>query len=126
MKIEEIQSTFKRQVATELRDTRDRLNELEVTLPVATRIRDVKLHYAGGATAQNAKHLIHITRVRDGQSVLLDANETTALDPGDVIDVKNEMPDLPPRDEATSTSLEPAFPMTKEAHDQKAVGPVSR
>jgi len=126
MKIQEIQSTFKRQVATELRDTRDRLNDLEVTLPVAIRIRDVKLHYAGGAAAQKARHLIHITRVRDSQSVVLDANETTLVEPGDVIDVKNEMPDLPPRDEAAATSLKPAFPMTKEARDQKAVNPISR
>lgn len=124
MKIEDIQSTFKRQVATELRDTRDRLNELEVTLPVAIRIRDVKLHYAGGATAQSAKHLIHITRVRDGQSVVLDANETTPVEPGDVIAVKNEMPDLPPRDDAGATSLNPTLPITKEARDQ--AGPVSR
>jgi len=126
MKIEEVESTFKRQVATELRETRDRLNELEVTLPVATRIRDVKRQYTGGATTQNARHLIHITRVRDGQSVVLDANETTPLEPGDVIEIKNEMPYIPLRDEAAETPLKPAFPMTKEARDQKTVSPVSR
>jgi len=36
------------------RKTRDRLNELEVTLPAAVRIRDVKLQYAGGARLRAA------------------------------------------------------------------------
>jgi len=31
-KIQEVEAAFKRQVATELQETRDRLNELEVTL----------------------------------------------------------------------------------------------
>jgi polysaccharide biosynthesis/export protein len=126
VKIEEVEATFKRQVATELRETRDRLNELDVALPVATRLRDVKLLYAGGAAAQNAKHLIRITRMRDGQPVVLDANETTPLEPGDVIEIKNETLYIPPRDESAATSLKQGFPITKEAQDERTVSSVSR
>jgi polysaccharide biosynthesis/export protein len=99
-KIQEVEATFKRQIATELRETRDRLNELDVTLPAATKIRDVKLQYAGGAAAQGIKHRISITRTRNGHAVVLDANETTLVEPGDVIDVRNEIPRLLPHDEA--------------------------
>ena len=104
-KIQEIEAAFKRLVATGLQETRDRLNELEVTLPAAVKIRDVKLRYAGGAAAQGGKHLISITRTRNGHAVVLDANETTPVEPGDVIDVQNEMPRVLPRDEATAGPL---------------------
>jgi polysaccharide export outer membrane protein len=99
MKVQEVEAVFKRQVVTELRETRDRLTELEITLPAAIKIRDVKLQYAGAA-APGSKHLIRITRTRNGQSVVLDANETTLVEPGDVIDVKSHIPDVLPYDEA--------------------------
>jgi polysaccharide export outer membrane protein len=104
-KIQEVEAAFKRQVATELQETRDRLNELEVTLPAAVRIRDVKLQYAGGAAGQRGKYLISITRMRNGHAVVLDANETMPIEPGDVIDVKNEMPRVQPHDEAAADPL---------------------
>jgi polysaccharide biosynthesis/export protein len=104
-KIQEIEAAFKRQIATELRETRDRLSELEVSLPAAAKIRDVRLQYAGGAAAQGSKHLISITRMRNGHAVVLDANETTLVEPGDVIDVKNELPRLLRHDEAAGESI---------------------
>jgi polysaccharide export outer membrane protein len=104
-KIQEVEAAFKRQIATELRETRDRLSELEVSLPAAAKIRDVRLRYAGGAAAQGSKHLISITRTRNGHAVILDANETTLVEPGDVIDVKNELPRLLPHDEAAGDSI---------------------
>lgn len=91
-KIQEVEAVFKRQVETELQQTHDRLNELEVSLPVAVRIRDVKQQYAGGAAAQGVKHSISITRTRGGHAVIMEANETTLVEPGDVIDIKSEMP----------------------------------
>jgi polysaccharide export outer membrane protein len=104
-KISEVEAAFKRQVATELQQTRDRLNDLEIALPAAIRLRDVKLQYAGGATAQGIRHLIKITRTRNGRAVVLDADETTPVEPGDVVDVKNEMPGILSRDEAAALPL---------------------
>jgi polysaccharide biosynthesis/export protein len=104
-KIQEVEALFKRQVATELEQTRDRLNELEVTLPAAVRIRDVKQQYAGGAAAQGVKHSISITRMRNGHAVVMEANETAPVEPGDVIDIKSEMPRVLPHDEAVAGPL---------------------
>jgi polysaccharide biosynthesis/export protein len=123
-KIQEVEAAFKRQVATELQETRDRLNELEVTLPASVRIRDVKLQYAGGA-AQGGKHLISITRTRNGHSVVLDANETTPVEPGDVIDVKHEMP-LLPRDEAAAGQLTSRSYKTGDTQAGEEISAISR
>ena len=122
-KIHEVEAAFKRQVATELQETRGRLSELEVTLPAAVRIRDVKLHYAGGAAAQGGKHLISITRKRNGHAVILDANKTTPVEPGDVIDVKIEMPRVLPHDEAMTRSQSYK---TGETQTGETRGPISR
>lgn len=105
-KIKEVEAAFKRQVATELQQTGDHLNELDITLPAAIRIRDVKRQFAGGAAASDSKHPISITRMRDGRAVVLDAQETTPVEPGDVIDVKNEMTRVLPHDEAAATPPE--------------------
>ena len=125
-KIQEVEAAFKRQVATELQETRDRLNELEVTLPAAVRIRDVKLQYAGGAAAQGGKHLISITRTRNGHAVVLDANETTPVEPGDVIDVKNEMPRVLPHDEAAARPLTSRSNKTVEIQAGETISAISR
>jgi polysaccharide export outer membrane protein len=125
-KIQEVEVAFKRQVATELRETRDRLNELEVTLPAALRIRDVKFQYAGGAAAQGGKHLINITRTRNGHAVVLDANETTPVEPGDVIDIKNEMPSVLPHDEAAAGPSTSRSYKTEETHAGQTISTISR
>jgi polysaccharide export outer membrane protein len=104
-KIKEVEAAFKQQVAKELQETRDRLDELEVTLPAAIKIRDVKLQYAGGAAGQRDKYLISITRMRNGHAIVLDANETTPVEPGDLIDVKSNMARVLPHDEAAAVPL---------------------
>jgi polysaccharide export outer membrane protein len=93
LKIHEAEASFKRQVVAELRDVRDRLNELEVTLPAAREIREVKLQRAGGLIEVGAARSIKVTRVRDREASVFQATETTPLEPGDIVDVKQ----LPPR-----------------------------
>jgi polysaccharide biosynthesis/export protein len=100
-KVRELEAAFRRQVAAELQQTLDRLQELKVTLPGAIRIRDLKRQYAGGA-AQDGMRSIVITRTRNGQPVVLGANETTSVEPGDVIEIKNEIPRIPPHDEVAA------------------------
>jgi polysaccharide biosynthesis/export protein len=121
-KIQEVEAAFKRQVETQLQETRDRLNELEIMLPAAIKIRDVKLQYAGAA--QGGKHLVSITRTRNGHTVVLDANETMSVEPGDVINIKNEMPPVMPHDEAAADQLTSRSYKTEET--QETVGTISR
>jgi polysaccharide export outer membrane protein len=125
-KIKEVEAAFKQQVAKELQETRDRLDELEVTLPAANRIRDVKLQYAGGAAGQRDKYLISITRMRKGRAIVLDANETTPVEPGDVIDVKSNMARVLPHDEAAAGPLTSRSHRTDEIQAGETIGTISR
>jgi polysaccharide export outer membrane protein len=125
-KIQEVEAAFKRQIALQLHDTRDRLKELEVTLPAAIRVRDIKFQYAGGAAAQGAKHLISITRTRNGNAVVLNADETTSVDPGDVIDIKIEMQRVLSYGGATGGLTASRSDKSEQSRGGETVGTISR
>ena len=88
LRIHEAEASFKRQVITELRDVRERLRELDVTLPSAREIR----RQAGSRAGAEASRSISVTRTRDGKATVFQATETTTLEPGDIIDVKKLLP----------------------------------
>jgi polysaccharide export outer membrane protein len=92
LKIHEAEASFKRQVITELRDVRERLRELDVTLPSARKTREVKREQAGSRAGAEASRSIGVTRTRDGKATVFQATETTTLEPGDIIDVKKLLP----------------------------------
>jgi len=92
LQIHEAEAIFKRQIITELRDVRERLKELDVVLPVAREIREVRLAQAGSLAGAETARSISVTRVRNGEVTSFQATETTPLEPGDVIDVKRLLP----------------------------------
>ncbi len=89
LKIHEAEASFKKQIVAELRDVRERLKELDVTLPSARKVRAAKLQQVRAAEAARS---ISVTRARDSEVTVFQATETTSLDPGDVIDVKRLLP----------------------------------
>jgi polysaccharide export outer membrane protein len=93
LKIHEAEASFKKQVLAELRDVHERLRELDVTLPSARKVRAVKLQQVGGLAGAEVARSISVTRVRDGETTVFQATETTSLEPGDVVDVKRLLPD---------------------------------
>jgi polysaccharide export outer membrane protein len=109
LKIHEAEESFQRQVLTDLRDVRERLRELDVTLPSAREIREVKLQQAGSMAGAEAARSISITRTRNGEAAVFQATETTPLEPGDIIDVRKFLPrESPPRSASAShSSLRP-------------------
>jgi polysaccharide biosynthesis/export protein len=125
-KIEEVEAAFKRQVLVELQQNRDHLGELEISLPAAIQLRNVKLQYAGGAATRDVRHSISITRMRNGRAVVLDADERTPVEPGDVIDVKNEMSGVMPHDEAAAPPPTSRSSSTEQAHDLENGDSISR
>jgi polysaccharide export outer membrane protein len=102
LKIQEAEASFKRQIVVELRDVRERLNELDVTLPAARDIRDVKLQYAGSLVGFGITRSINVTRVRNGESSVFEATETTPLEPGDIVDVRKLLPRQAPHQSASA------------------------
>jgi polysaccharide export outer membrane protein len=92
LQIHEAEAIFKRQIITELRDVGERLKELDVVLPVAREIREVRLAQAGSLAGAETARSISVTRTRNGEVTSFQATETTPLEPGDVIDVKRSLP----------------------------------
>jgi polysaccharide biosynthesis/export protein len=92
LKIHEAEASFKKQIFAELRDVRERLRELDVTLPSARKVRAVKLQQVGGFAGDEAPRSISVTRARDGEATVFQATETTPLEPGDIVDVKKLLP----------------------------------
>jgi polysaccharide export outer membrane protein len=88
LKLHEAAATFKRQLITELRDVRERLRELDIILPLAREVRDVKLRQAGTLADDSTTYSISVTRTRDGETAEFQASETAFLQPGDIVDVK--------------------------------------
>jgi polysaccharide export outer membrane protein len=101
LKINEAEASFKRQLVIELREVRERLRELDVTLPSAREIREVRLRQAGTLAGADAAHSISVTRTRNRETTNFQAAETTGLEPGDIIDVKK----LPPPGVGTRARL---------------------
>jgi polysaccharide export outer membrane protein len=102
LKVQEAEASFKKQVVVELREARERLNEVEATLPTAREIRDVKLQYAGGVINVAVGRLMTVTRVRNGQNSVFEATETTPLEPGDIVEVKRLLPRETSRETASN------------------------
>lgn len=125
VKIQEAEASFKRQIASELRDVRDRLNELDITLPAAREVRDVKLQHAGGVIKIGVKRSISVTRTRNGEGVVFDASETTPLEPGDVVDIRKLLPHEAPHQSASVRQPDPPTHQ-REAGPKPPVASVSR
>jgi len=88
IKIQEAKASFSKEVLADLQKVWDRLAEVNVTLPSARQVRDFKLQEAESAGEVEADRTFNITRTRRGQVVVVQGNENTPLEPGDVVDVK--------------------------------------
>jgi polysaccharide export outer membrane protein len=103
LKLQEIEASFKKQVIADLLDVRYRLKELEVTLVSARKARAVKLEQTTGDNLPGeASYSIRITRSQSGEASIIEANDATALEPGDVVDIQTA---LLPRRLARPTAL---------------------
>lgn len=102
LKIQEIEASFKKQIFADLQDVRYRLKELDVTLASAREVRAVKLEQTGNLPGVEAAHSVSITRNRNGEAAVLQATETMALEPGDVVDIKKSLLPGSPRQNASA------------------------
>jgi polysaccharide export outer membrane protein len=92
LKILDIQASFKRQVINDLQDVRQRIKQLDVTLPTVREVREVKLQQAGSIAGLETPHSISVTRIQNGVATAFQISDTTLLEPGDVVEVKKLLP----------------------------------
>jgi polysaccharide biosynthesis/export protein len=91
IRVREAYNATTRRVMSELQETRTKLQEIDVTLPMARELRDVKRQQAGGtgrADGDGPRLSITIIRSRGQEAHTLSATETTLLEPGDVVEVR--------------------------------------
>ena len=88
LRAQDIENAFKRRDLTDLEDVRQRLHEIEVTLPLSEQVRSLKLQQTGGPPGLSPSLEIEITRVRETEVTSFTATETTFLEPGDIIEVR--------------------------------------
>ena len=89
-------------------------------LPVARQIRDVKLQYVGGLIKTGIKRSITVTRVSGGASTAIDADESTRLEPGDVIEIKKLLPTQFPTGSVASGQI--GFQTTSRSYQGEPAG----
>lgn len=88
LRTQDIENAYKRHNLTDLQDVRQRLHEIEVTLPLSEQVRSLKLQQTGGPPELSPSLEIEITRVREREVTSFTATETTFLEPGDIIEVR--------------------------------------
>ncbi|MGL4395308.1 MAG: hypothetical protein ACRCS9_02100 [Hyphomicrobium sp.] len=88
IRVQEAETAYRRQVAGELQETMQRLNEVAVTLPAARDIRDTKFRDAANPSGTGPSRSYSITRVREQEIVTIEATDITPLEPGDIVEVK--------------------------------------
>lgn len=95
LRIQDTIEVYRRRVMSDLQDATTRLNEIETQLPSAREIREARLQ-AGGALGTQAQgalaRKVFITRARGGNPETFEADERAALMPGDIVEVRRELP----------------------------------
>jgi polysaccharide biosynthesis/export protein len=108
VRIEDVRASYRRQIATEMQDTLQRLRETEVTLGTARELRDVLAQEGGSEDSIDVRHTIVITRTRQRGVTSFRATSDTLLEPGDVIEVMKRR--RHEGDRSTPLPAEPALP----------------
>jgi len=107
--VQELETARKKQILTELQDTRQKLREIDATLPAAQEVREIKLRHTGGATGAAVAREIAVTRLRNNEVTTLAAGENDLLEPGDIIEIRRLPSNVP------APSLTPRADKQKEA-----------
>jgi polysaccharide export outer membrane protein len=126
IKSHDIESTFMKQVVADLREVRERLRELDVTLPSARELREVKLRQAGNVAEIEVSRSFSITRTKNHEAVVIQASDTMLLEPGDLIEVKQLLPRGAQSGNAPSWQTGPLAERTEALRDGRAIGSASR
>jgi polysaccharide export outer membrane protein len=91
IKLGELKATFDRQILTELEKTLQSLRDADTALVTARAFRRVKAQDIARGGSDSAM-TVRITRFHDGKPTTFKATGNTVLEPGDVVEVKLDLP----------------------------------
>jgi polysaccharide biosynthesis/export protein len=93
VRIQEAENEYMRRTVTELQETRSRLQELDITIPVAQELRETRLQQSRAALVgmtADVPYTIAILRSRSGKEQIVQADMSTRLSPGDIVEVRRK------------------------------------
>ncbi|MGA2494111.1 MAG: polysaccharide biosynthesis/export family protein [Roseiarcus sp.] len=92
IKLQEVESTFRKQVISDLRDVQERLAQVRISIEAARDVREARLQQAGSVAGLEIEHTITVTREQDGKPTALPGADGVALQPGDIVEIKKVLP----------------------------------
>jgi polysaccharide export outer membrane protein len=99
VRIQEAENEYMRRTITDLQETRTRLQELEITMPLAQEVRETRLQQSRdalvGMTA-DMPYTVAILRSRGGKDDICQADIAARLAPGDIVEIRRKDPQGPP------------------------------
>ncbi|MCB5176481.1 polysaccharide biosynthesis/export family protein [Microvirga lenta] len=93
VRIQEAENEYMRRTITELQEARARMQEMEITIPLAQEVRAARLTQSRTAlmgAAGDATYTVAILRSRSGKEELIQGDMRTRLAPGDIIEVRQQ------------------------------------
>lgn len=87
IRLRDKEASYKTQILTKLSGVRERLHDVEVTLPSACEVREAELQQVGHAIGSVSLHDLSITRFSNTGVSTFQAKGTTLLEPGDIVEV---------------------------------------
>jgi polysaccharide export outer membrane protein len=92
IKIQDTQNAYIRRILAELQDVRSKLQEIDIALPSAREVREVRSEQAGNSgpsfDSQRTSHRIVVNRTINNRLRALNVTEEALLEPGDIVEVK--------------------------------------
>ena len=128
VRIQQAETNYAQRVAVELQEASSKLREIDTTIPIAKEIRGVRLQQGGFLVAHtnaNPTYRIAIMRHRHNELQTIEADGTTLVEPGDLVEVKKSGTD----DQSEPTAaLEPATnpQVTSSTDSAMALSPSTR
>jgi polysaccharide export outer membrane protein len=106
LRIKSAENSYLEKLSSEIQEVRSRLQEIDISMPLAREVREAKLQQGGAAAAVVAgevERVITIIRVQNGKAESFKATPTTLVSPGDIVDIQRVVP----VDQPTFGSLHP-------------------
>ena len=92
VRMQEAENEYMRRAMTDLQETRSRLQELDISIPVAQELREARFQQSQAAlmSMADAPYTVAILRSRSGKEEVIQADMSTRLSPGDVVEVRRK------------------------------------
>lgn len=102
LRVQDAGQEYIRLASAERLDVSQKLSEIEASIPLAQQARRARLREVGGNSTIGIKHQFFISRIKDGATQTVEVSDNDLIEPGDIIEVRTELPELKTTADATA------------------------